>query len=387
MTASAAPPRPASAPAARLAVRAAGDDLVVEFGGDWKNAPRAPGVADLEAQLAAGPHAARWRVVGRELGPWDSRLLAVVLRVVERGEHQGRTVDIRGVPEGLQKLVRLARAVPERTDVHRGTAREPWRQRLGEGAMARARGVRDVVAFVGECAQGVGRLVRGRAQYRWRDAWVIIQESGAEALPIVLLINLLVGLILGFVGAVQLARFGASIYVADLVGIAVTREMGCMMTGIIMCGRTGAAFAAQLGTMKVNEEIDAFRALAISPTDFLVLPRVVALALMMPLLVVFGNLMGILGGMAVALAMLDLSLVEYWNETVAAVTLTNYLLGVAKGACFGILVAVTGCLRGIQCGSNAAAVGHATTSAVVTGITAIIAADALCAVLCNVLGI
>jgi phospholipid/cholesterol/gamma-HCH transport system permease protein len=214
-----------------------------------------------------------------------------------------------------------------------------------------------------------------------------MQEAGPEALGIVALINFLVGLIMAFVGAVQLEQFGASIYVADLVAIAMVREMGCLMTGIIMSGRTGAAFAAQLGTMKVNEELDAFKTFGISPIEFLVLPRIIALVVMMPLLCVFADAIGILGGGVVALGLLDVTMAEYAIRTVEAIELKAFLLGVFKGSVFGLIVALSGCLRGLQCGSNAAAVGQATTSAVVAGITSIIAADGVFAVLCHLLKI
>jgi phospholipid/cholesterol/gamma-HCH transport system permease protein len=212
-------------------------------------------------------------------------------------------------------------------------------------------------------------------------------DSGPQALGIVALINFLVGLILAFVGAVQLRQFGAAIYVADLVAVGTVREMGCIMTGIILCGRTGAAFAAQLGTMKVNEEIDAFTAFGFPPVEFLVLPRLIALLVMMPLLCVFADLIAILGGFTVATLMLDVSSTEYLNRTLEAVTLNSFLLGIGKGAFFGLLVGVVGCWRGMRCGSNAAAVGEATTSAVVAGIAGIVAADGIFAVICNALGI
>jgi len=201
------------------------------------------------------------------------------------------------------------------------------------------------------------------------------------------LINFLIGLILAFVGATELANFGASIYTADLVAVATVREMGCIMTGIIICGRTGAAFAAQLGTMKVNQEIEAFQTFGISPIEFLVLPRMLALIFMMPLLCLFADLISITGGFLVSTLMLDITPGLYLDRTVAAISLTGFLLGVFKGAFFGVVVALTGCLRGIQCGTNAAAVGQATTSAVVTGITCIIASDGLFAVICNALHI
>jgi phospholipid/cholesterol/gamma-HCH transport system permease protein len=219
------------------------------------------------------------------------------------------------------------------------------------------------------------------------DLMLLIQECGAQALPIVTLISILVGLILAFVGAVQLKMFGAQIYVADLVGIAMAREMGAMMTGIIMAGRTGAAFAAQLGTMQVNEEIDALKTLGISPMEFLVMPRIIALVLMMPLLCIYADFMGILGGLLVGIGMLDLSFMEYLNETREALTLTHFSVGIFKGVVFGILVALSGCLRGMQCGRSSSAVGLAATSAVVTAIVAIIMCDGLFAIITNTLGI
>jgi phospholipid/cholesterol/gamma-HCH transport system permease protein len=184
-----------------------------------------------------------------------------------------------------------------------------------------------------------------------------------------------------------LTRFGASIYTADLVAVATVREIGCIMTGIILCGRTGAAFAAQLGTMKVNQEIEAFQTFGISPIEFLVLPRMVALIVMMPLLCIFADLIAILGGYVVATSMLNITPALYLHRTLAAITLKSFLLGIIKGGYFGIIVALTGCLRGMQCGTNAAAVGLAATSAVVTGITVIIASDGLFAVICNALHI
>jgi phospholipid/cholesterol/gamma-HCH transport system permease protein len=212
-----------------------------------------------------------------------------------------------------------------------------------------------------------------------------MQECGPQALGIVALINFLVGLILAFVGATQLTRFGASIYVADLVGIATVREMACIMTGIILCGRTGAAFAAQLGTMKVNEEISALQTFGISPNEFLVLPRMVALILMMPFLCAFADFISIAGGFVVSISMLDVTATEYLTRTIHAIQLRSFLLGIGKGSFFGFLVAYAGCYRGMQSGYSAAPVGEATTKAVVTGITAIIASDGIFAVITNAL--
>jgi phospholipid/cholesterol/gamma-HCH transport system permease protein len=243
------------------------------------------------------------------------------------------------------------------------------------------------LAFLGENVLAFVTLLRGRAQFRWADAFLVMQQCGPQALGIVAMINFLVGLILAFVGAIELQRFGASIYVADLVGIATVREMGCIMTGIILCGRTGAAFAAQLGTMKVNEEISALQTFGISPLEFLVLPRMVALLVMMPRLCVFADLISIAGGFVVSVSMLGVTPTEYFARIVHAIQLKSFLLGIGKGSFFGFLVAYSGCFRGMQSGSSAAAVGEATTKAVVTGIIAIIASDGLFAVLCNALHI
>jgi phospholipid/cholesterol/gamma-HCH transport system permease protein len=188
-------------------------------------------------------------------------------------------------------------------------------------------------------------------------------------------------------GAVQLRQFGAQIYVADLVGLGMTREMGAIMTGVIMAGRTGAAFAAQLGTMQVNEEIDALTTMGIPPMEFLVLPRMLALMVMMPLLCVYADLVGMGAGLLIGIGLLDMSLVQYVTETQQAVHLVDCGLGLGKSVVFGALVALAGCLRGMQCGRSAAAVGAAATSAVVTGIVWIIACDGLWAVLTERLGL
>jgi len=216
---------------------------------------------------------------------------------------------------------------------------------------------------------------------------LLIKQAGVDALPIVSLISLLVGLILAFVGAIQLQQFGAQIYVSTIVGIAMVRVMGAIMTGIIMAGRTGAAYAAELGTMQVNEEIDALRTFGFSPTEFLVLPRLVALLFMMPLLCIYADLMGILGGFIVGALMLDINPIQYFTNTWQSVPLANFWIGLVHSTVFGVLVALAGCYRGMRCGRSALAVGQAATSAVVTGILAIIIATAVITVVCNILGV
>jgi phospholipid/cholesterol/gamma-HCH transport system permease protein len=265
--------------------------------------------------------------------------------------------------------------------------REPLLARIGKAAVAAQQEAGELLSFIGQATLAFGALLRGRARYQRADLLLIIQECGAQALPIVSLISLLVGLILAFIGAVQLKQFGAQIYIADLVGIGMARQMGAMMTGIIMAGRTGAAFAAQLGTMTVNEEIDALTTTGLPPMEFLVLPRMLALMLMMPLLALYADLMGILGGAIVGVGLMDLGAVTYYQETRHALHLTDFAVGLVYAAVFGVLVAIAGCLRGMQCGRSASAVGDAATSAVVTAIVMIIVSDAILTVMLNTLGI
>jgi phospholipid/cholesterol/gamma-HCH transport system permease protein len=286
----------------------------------------------------------------------------------------------------VQRLLELASAVPEKKDARQKAERDSFVERVGDEAIGFVRSAGELIAFVGEACVAMAKLFTGKARFRPVDLGTFLQATGAQAVPIVSLISALVGLILGFVGIVQLKLFGAQVFVADLVGIAMVREMGAIMTGIIMAGRTGAAFAAQLGTMQVNEEIDALETLGISPMEFLVLPRMLALTVMMPLLCLYANLMGILGGLVVA-GLYDISPVVYFNRTKEAVGLNDLGIGLFMSIVFGSLVALAGCLRGMQCGRSASAVGDAATSAVVTGIVAIIVATATITVLCDVLGI
>ena len=365
--------------------RKAGGVLVAEIAGDWLARAGLPGMATLETEAAAGGVALEFEASA--LGRWNSGLMTFLLKCRELCEKRGMEFRAQTLPAGIVRLLQLAQAVPEKKDAARAAGQVPFLQRVGESALGLGAGGRNMLTFLGENALAFLKLTRGGAQFRWADSLLVMQECGPEALGIVALINFLVGMILAFVGATQLQSFGASIYVADLVSIASVREMGCLMTGIIICGRTGGAFAAQLGTMKVNQEIEAFQTFGISPVEFLILPRVLALILMMPLLCVFADLISIAGGFLVSTTLLHISPALYLHRAVQSIHLSAFLLGLFKGGFFGVIIALTGCLRGMQCGSNAAAVGLATTSAVVTGITAIFATDGLFAMLCNALRI
>lgn len=362
-----------------------GKQVVLELCGDWRRDGVAP---ETEGEP---PDQAPSRYVTENLGEFDSTLPAFILshlRSVENpveGAAESK-LSLEGLPPNLMGLMKLALAVPEQSDANQKSESPSEIKKLGIISIAVWASVLSVAEFTGHSVLALGRFVTGTARFRSRDFWMVVQECGAQALPIVSLISFLIGLILAFVGNVQLASFGASLYVADLVGIAMVREMGVVMTAIIMSGRTGAAFAAHLGSMKANEEIDALRTFGFDPFDFLVLPRLLALILMMPLLTLYANFVGILGGMLVGAAV-GIPPVLYWNETLTAITLTTASLGVFKSVFFGAVIAMSGCLQGMHAGNSSAAVGEATTRAVVASITAIIVIDSAFAAVFTVLDI
>jgi phospholipid/cholesterol/gamma-HCH transport system permease protein len=364
-----------------------GNALLVGLRGDWKLKAGLPSSAEVGRALEAAGRVHTLVLDARQLGAWDSGLLAFLVGVQDLCKAQDIRIKTDRLPDGVQRLLRLATAVPERKGARRTAKHSDFLTLVGNESLALWRSGGQQLEFLGEALHSFGRLLAGKARFRRSDLAEIVFECGAAALPIVTLISFLVGLILAFVGAVQLQQFGAQIYVADLVGIAMAREMGALMTAIIMAGRTGAAFAAQLGTMQVNEEIDALTTFGLSSMEFLVLPRMIALILMMPLLCIYADLLGIIGGGLVGVGMLDLTVTEYVNETVNGVHLIDFAVGIVKSSVFGVLVAIAGCLKGIQCGRSASAVGLAATSAVVTGIVFIIVTDGIFAVLTNVLGI
>ncbi|MFZ2445254.1 MAG: ABC transporter permease [Syntrophobacteraceae bacterium] len=361
--------------------------FTVRLGGNWSIADGLPSTEELQKQIGSTPAPERVAFDTRELGKWDSSLVAFLIKLTGFCGEKSVSVSKQGLPEGVVRLIDLASAVPEQKDARKAGGRAPFLTRVGEATLEVGKSTGEMLAFIGEALLALIKLLRGRARFRRSDLTLLIQECGAQALPIVSLVSILVGLILAFVGAVQLKLFGAQIYVADLVGIGMAREMGAMMTAIVMAGRTGAAFAAQLGTMEVNEEIDALKTLGISPMEFLVLPRMLALVLMLPLLCLYADLMGILGGGIIGVGMLNISPAQYYQETVSALNLTQFAAGLFKAGVFGVLVALSGCLRGMQCGRSASAVGEAATSAVVTGIVSIIVSDAVLTVIYDRIGV
>jgi phospholipid/cholesterol/gamma-HCH transport system permease protein len=356
--------------------------------GVWRLEASPPRIGELHQQLAAAPDLKRLTFDTQALVDWDSSLVAFVAAIGGLCREQGIVCETTGLPAGLLALVAMARGPAGATEGPADAERSPsvlsdW----GRDLIAMAQGTGELLAFFGEVILATRRLLLGRARFRPAELWLIVQQAGADALPIVSLVSFLVGMILGYIGAQQLAAFGATIYMADLVGLATVIQMGALITAIVLAGRTGAAFAAQLGSMQVNEEIDALRTLGIPPMDFLVLPRLLALVAMTPLLAIYANLLGILGGAFVGITIGGLSPSAYLNATRAAIDWSHIIQGLISATVYGAIVAASGCLRGLQCGRSAAAVGQATTSAVVTAILFIVIAAAVLTVIFDAIGL
>ena len=361
--------------------------LVVGLSGVWRLAQGLPVALPVERALATPPPPARVVFDLAGLQHWDTGVLAFIARVEDAAREHGVPVDRGGLPTAVQRLLGLTEAVPEREGARPVYVAASWLEQVGIGARRAWDVTVDALAFIGDATSALGRLVTGRAHVRWRDFALLVQECGVQALPIVTLVTFITGVIVAFVGAVQLQRFGATLYVADLVALATARELGCLMTAVVMAGRTGSGFAAQLGTMQVNQEIEALETMGLEPMEFLVLPRLLALSVMMPLLCIYADVVTWIGGAVIAVGMLDLNPTLYWLESQKAVTMSDVTLGVVKSLVFGILIAVAGCMQGMRAERNAAAVGQAATSAVVLSIVAIVVADGVFAVLCDALGI
>jgi phospholipid/cholesterol/gamma-HCH transport system permease protein len=363
------------------------DHLQIVLAGNWLLMEIPAAAAGIEKHLQGEARTRKISFDSKAISGWDSGLLTFLARVYRAAGPRNIEIDPAGLPDGARRMMALATAVPPKEDTGSHGDDVKMFERIGVIALAMWRHAPEMLRFLGEVTQSLGRVMRGKAQFRSADLMLVVQDVGPQALPIVALISFLVGLIVAYMGAVQLAQFGAQIYIANLVGLGMTREMGALMTGIIMAGRTGAAYAAQLGTMQVNEEIDAFRTMGFNPIDFLVMPRMLALVLVMPLMVLYSDIVGITAGMFVSVTAFEISTYEYYQQTVRAMEWRHIWVGVFKGTVYGMLIAFAGCLRGMQCGRSAQAVGEATTSAVVTSILLIVIAASLLTILFQQLGI
>lgn len=359
-----------------------GDALVVRLGGEWRITAKRP----QWSSCVSDQKPRRLRLVADGLGAWDSALALFLREAGIWAAAQGVPVETAGLPEGVTKLTALLAQKPAKPVAPPEAPRDLF-SAVGLTTFALWGEIKDMARLVGECAYSIGRFFRAQAQFRWRDCLLEMQQCGAMALPIVGLISFLVGVTLAYTGSIVVRQYGGDIWVADMVGLAVVREMGPMMAAIVLAGRTGAAYAATLGNMKANEEIDALSTLGVSPIDFLVMPRMVALFFMMPFLALYSDCVGLLGGMAIAaLPPLNIPPNLYWSETQTIVDLSDINTGLIKAATFGLLIGLAGCLRGLQADRSAVGVGVAATRAVVTGILLIILCDSLFAVIFNILG-
>jgi phospholipid/cholesterol/gamma-HCH transport system permease protein len=373
--------------AAALAFDKNHDKLAITLAGEWRLGTELPATDAVLDELGRVPKPSIVTFETAELDAWDTGLITALVAIRRNAAANGVDVEDTGLPEGARRLVSLAFAVREREGARRAEVGTSFLAQVGEGVVSIVANAAELFQFTGMLVLSFGRFARGTASYLRSDVKLYIQEAGAEAFPIVSLITFLIGMIFAFVGLMQLEAFGVGIYTADLVAVAMIREMSPIMTAIIVTGRTGASYAAQIGTMKVNEEVDALTTLGIDPIDFLVTPRVIALLLMLPLLTMYGSLLGILGGMVVGLAMLDVSLTQYTVQTVASVDLSTLFGGLFKSFVYGGLIAVAGCQQGISCGGSAMAVGQATTKAVVNGIVLIVVSASVLTIIYINLGI
>lgn len=357
---------------------AEGSRLILNLGGAWSTHGVLPDAAsewaawlDLEGVRTIQP-------VLKEGSSCDSSLASFLVELSRLDAGGQIEFDLSSLPENLVNLVRIAQQSSQREEAeHTAGTRPGWIEAFGNLVIRQVRGSIEIATFTGEWTIALTRLLRGKAKIRWEDFWMIMKSVSTDALPIVALISFLVGVIISFLGAVTLKKFGAEFAVAYLVGFGILREMGAIMTGIIMAGRSGAAFAAQIGSMKINEEIDALKTIGISPIEFIVLPRLLALFIMMPILTLFSNVIGILSGWIVAEGLMGVPGPVFFSEMQSVLYIGDFLLGIFKACVFGILVATAGCLRGLQSGSGADAVGLAATRAVVAGITLIVFANAI----------
>lgn len=365
---------------ARATARADGDSLRVQLGGTWQITEPRPEWSDVLG--GARPRRVLFEAV--ELERWDTSLLMFLFNAETWCRAESVNSDLSNLPEKIQTLLgQLAAARETSAPFDRS---EGFLTAVGMATFNVWHNAGEIFQFIGETVLSWVRVTTQPRKFRWRDWLYEMQQCGAMALPIVSLISFLVGVTLAYTGAIVLRQYGGDIFIADLIGLSMVRETGAVMTAVVLAGRTGAAFAATLGNMKANEEVDALETLGISPVQFLVLPRLLALTIMTPLLALYANALGMIGGMAVALGILSIQPSAYWTEMQTSIDLSDLAVGVIKAVAFGVIVGLSGCLRGLQAERSAAGVGRAATSAVVTAILFLVVADALFAVVFNILG-
>ena len=322
----------------------------------------------------------------KDLSDWDSSLLLLIYDVKQICDKGKITCNLKGLPKNLQDLIDLAFAV-DRKPVHDVKDELSLLERIGKKTIEISKKVSNAFDFIGDVFAGIWSCLTLRSIMRKIDFYAALEDCGPKAVGIVCLISFLIGLILAFVGAVQLQTFGAQIYVASLVTVGMCRIMGAIMVGVIMAGRTGSSYAATIGTMQVNEELDALQTMGMSHIDFLVMPRLLSLVVAMPILTMIADFTGMLGGAFVGVFMMDIPYQEYWKYAINAFHLNNFLVGIFHGFCFAFIISLCGCYSGLKCGKNADSVGKATTQSVVNAIVWMIVATGIITVICQELNI
>ena len=358
---------------AAIVVRSdAAEGLCLYLSGDWLLESEIPSLTVIEQHLTSNPKGILSLQPGESF-QWDSRLLAFLMSVQKLCSRDQWRLDIKSLPKEVNELFDLANAVPPGTT---GQEEKNCFQTLLLNTCRKVpEDVFEHLVFAGEITLAFFSRLFCKSKIRWADTIKFCYQAGPAAIPIVTLQSVLVGMILAYLGIIQLRQFGAEVYISNLVALGMVREMGALMTGIIMAGRTGAAYAAQLGTMQVNEEVDALVTLGIKPVEYLVLPRMTALLVTMPLLCLYSNVLGMLGGGLIATSM-DITWRMYLYQLSTSISYTDVMSGLFKSVVFADLIAVAGCYAGLNCGRSSAAVGQATTTAVVTAIIYLVVADA-----------
>jgi phospholipid/cholesterol/gamma-HCH transport system permease protein len=306
----------------------------------------------------------------------DGSGIALFVHLRDLQRKAGGQLEIRGLRSEFQELLQESDLGDLEQLQSQRRAKTSLPEDVGRAVVGVWQDIQSLISFVGELVSALGTASIHPKSVRWRDVVQVAETAGVNALPIIALVSFLMGVIMAFQGAISLRRFGADIFVANLVGLAMLRELGPLMTAIILAGRSGSAFAAELGTMKVREEIDALKTMGLDPVRFLVVTRVTAAVVMMPLLTVFADLLGLIGG-AVIMRSFGIPLITFYHQVQYQVTYGSFVGGLVKSFVFGILVAAIGCLRGLQTTTGASAVGESTTRAVVSGIVLIVITDGI----------
>lgn len=346
--------------------------------GSWT----ACGIGAIEPQLDAFSANSRTEMVvdGGSIEAFDTTGAWVLQKLLRRLHGEGSAAQVRDLRPEFAKLLEVAgRQAADNTKSHPPVASAPWSKldSLGRSAEAAFEQFAALIGFVGETAVAFAGCVAHPARFRWRPVLYNIRSAGFDALPIVGLLSFLLGIVVAYQGAAQLRQYGANIFVADLVGLSMLREFAPLIAAIIIAGRSGSAYAAQIGTMTVTEEIDAMRTIGIAPLDLLVLPKIIALVIALPLLTVFADVLGVFGGMIMARSQLGVGFGEFLDRFVKAVSITAYVVGIGKAPVFAAIIAVVGCFQGFQTKGGAESVGRQTTRSVVQSIFLVIVADSL----------